>query len=130
MHSAVLALLLTAAGVLGLASNASAVRHDDELAKVKAELEKTQSELGATRAQLDATREALEKLADKVDRIESGAGATASTAPSGPRIAPVNADNPAISLWTRPPRTFWANVTPPRRTRPLPRDVIHHRSGF
>ena len=65
---------------------------------MKAELEKTQSELGATRAQLDATREALEKLADKVDRIESGSGATASAAPSGPRIAPVNADNPAISF--------------------------------
>jgi hypothetical protein len=97
VHSAILALLL-AAGALGIVSDATAARHDDELARVKAELEKTQSELGATRAQLDATREALEKLADKVDRIESGSGSTASAVPSGPRIAPVNADNPAISF--------------------------------
>lgn len=97
MHSAIVALLL-AAGALGIVSDASASRHDDELAKVKAELEKTQSELGATRAQLDATREALETLADKVDRIESGSGSTASAVPSGPRVAPVNADNPAISF--------------------------------
>ena len=98
MHSAILALLLTAAGVLGIASHATATQHDDDLAKVKAELEKTQSELGATRAQLDATRAALEKLAEKVDRIESGSSTTASATTSGPRIAPVNADNPAISF--------------------------------
>lgn len=93
-----LALLLAAASIGGAATEASAAQSDDELAKVKSELEKTQSELGATRAQLEATREALEKLADKVDRIESGASSTAGTEPSGPRIPPVNADNPAISF--------------------------------
>jgi hypothetical protein len=89
---------IAAAAIFGVASQATATKSDDELAHVKAELEKTQSELGATRDQLDATRKALEKLADKVDRIESGSSTTASAAPSGPRIAPVNADNPAISF--------------------------------
>jgi len=92
------ATLFAAAAIAGVAARATAVKSDDELANVKAELEKTQSELGATRAQLDATREALEKLSEKVDRIESGASTTASVAPSGPRIAPVNVDNPAISF--------------------------------
>lgn len=92
------AMLFAAAAIFGVATRATAAKSDDELAHVKAELEKTQSELGATRAQLDATRAALEKLADKVDRIESGSSTTASAAPSGPRIAPVNADNPAISF--------------------------------
>lgn len=92
------ATLFAAAAFFGVATRATAAKSDDELAHVKAELEKTQSELGATRAQLDATRKALEKLADKVDRIESGSSTTASVAPSGPRIAPVNADNPAISF--------------------------------
>ena len=80
------------------APRANANHSDDELEKVKAELEKTQSELGATRTQLDATRAALDALAAKVDRIESGSSTTASATPSAPRIAPVNADNPAISF--------------------------------
>jgi len=92
------ATLFAAAAIFGVATRATAVKSDDDLAHVKAELEKTQLELGATRAQLDATRAALEKLADKVDRIESGSSTTASVTPSGPRIAPVNADNPAISF--------------------------------
>jgi hypothetical protein len=92
------ATLFATTTILGIAVRATASKTDDELAHVRAELEKTQSELGATRAQLDATRAALEKLADKVDRIESGSSTTASAAPSGPRIAPVNADNPAISF--------------------------------
>ncbi len=93
MHSAILACLLTAAGVLGLASNAGATQSDDELAKVKAELARTRSEL-------DDTRSALQKLADKVEQLENGAAGAnaAAVAPSGPRLAPVNADNPAISF--------------------------------
>jgi len=80
------------------APRANANHPDVELEKVKAELEKTQSELGATRTQLDATRAALDALAAKVDRIESGSSTTASATASAPRIAPVNADNPAISF--------------------------------
>ena len=90
MHSAVLSCLLAAAGVCGLAVSATASRSDDELAKVKAELARTRSEL-------DDTRSMLQQLADKVDRLENGGGSI-SAAGSGPRIAPVNADNPAISF--------------------------------
>ena len=91
MHSAVLAGLLVAAAVSGLAASATATQTDDELAKVKAELARTRSEL-------DDTRSMLQKLADKVEQLENGASGGAIAAGSGPRIAPVNADNPAISF--------------------------------
>jgi hypothetical protein len=90
VQSAALACLLAAAGVFGLAVSATATQTDDELAKVKAELARTRSEL-------DDTRSMLQKLADKVEQLENG-GSGPNAAASGPRIAPVNADNPAISF--------------------------------
>jgi hypothetical protein len=91
VHSAILACLLTAAGMFGLAANATATQSDDELAKVKAELARTRSEL-------DDTRSALQKLADKVDRLESDGVAASAAGAGGPRLPPVNIDNPAISF--------------------------------
>jgi hypothetical protein len=90
VHSAILAVLLAAAGALGFAATAAATPSDDELAAVKAELARTRSEL-------DATRSALERLADKVERLESS-GSAGSAASGESRIAPVNVDNPAISF--------------------------------
>lgn len=91
LQSTILACLLAAAGAFGFAAQAAAARSDDELAKVKAELARTRSEL-------DDTRSALQKLADKVDRLENGGSSGYATPAAGPRIAPVNADNPAISF--------------------------------
>jgi hypothetical protein len=92
VHSQI-ALLLGAAAALGIATAAAAADKDGELNQVKAELARTRSEL-------DATKSALQALSAKVEQIER-AGAAAGIAaapPSGPRIAPVNADNPAISF--------------------------------
>jgi len=90
----VLALLLAAAPRLALAAQT-----DAELAAVKAELTQTQNELAATRAQLAVTQSALSKLSTKVEALEAaGPQAAAAPEPSGPRIPPVNADNPAISF--------------------------------
>ena len=81
------------------AALAASKSSDAELAAVKAQLSSTQDELAATRAQLAVTQSALSRLASKVDALETaGAPATPAPAPSGPRIPPVNADNPAISF--------------------------------
>jgi hypothetical protein len=80
--------LLCAAPLVLFSPPASAA--DDELAAVKAEL-------AATRAQLAATRDALEQVERRLDELEASAAAPAG-APSGPRIPPVNVNNPAISF--------------------------------
>jgi hypothetical protein len=84
------ALLRAALPILLAASAASAATEEDELEAVKAELAATQAQLGATQA-------ALEKVERRLDELESGPPAPAQAA-SGPRIPPVNIDNPAISF--------------------------------
>jgi len=67
---------------------------------LQSELSATKQELHQTREELSATRDALRALARKVEALEaaqpsqSPAGAPGATA----RIAPVNADNPAVSF--------------------------------
>jgi hypothetical protein len=67
-----------------------AATNDDELAAMK-------SELAATKSELAATRDALGRVERRLDELESSAAAPAGAA-AGPRIPPVNADNPAISF--------------------------------
>jgi hypothetical protein len=86
---------LLAAPLFLFAAGSSAATNDDELAAVKAEL-------AATRSQLSATVQALERVERRLDELEVGAAPAAAradaTAPAAPRLPPVNADNPAISL--------------------------------
>lgn len=71
---------------------ASAIVAEQELAEVK-------QELAATKEQLADTLEVLEKVEQRLDQLESGAAAAPpASAPSGPRLAPVNVNNPAISF--------------------------------
>jgi hypothetical protein len=79
-----------AALILLAMSVARAAAEEDELAAVRAEL-------AATRAQLGATQAALEAVERRLDELEASAAAPAQ-APSGPRIPPVNVNNPAISF--------------------------------
>jgi len=91
-----------AASALTLAAEpalAAAAQSASELAAVRAELTSTQNELAATRAQLAVTQSALSRLTTKVEGLAaSGSASTTPLEPSGPRIPPVNADNPAISF--------------------------------
>ena len=66
---------------------------EEELAAVKKELAETQAELGAA-------REALARVERRLDTLEASAasGGAAAAATSGPRLPPVNADNPAVSF--------------------------------
>lgn len=83
---------LCAAPLALLAAAGSAATNDPELAAVKAEL-------AATKSQLSATQTALERVEHRLDDLEASSTAPAQAlAPSGPRIPPVNADNPAISF--------------------------------
>lgn len=82
--------LLRAAPALLIATAAAAATSDDELAALRAEL-------AATKSQLAATQSALAKVESRLDEIEAGPAAAAE-APSGPRIPPVNVNNPAISF--------------------------------
>ncbi len=82
---------------------ASAATQADELAAVKAELADTKEKLADTQAKLANTEQTLGAIAQRLDRLEANGPAPAQTLamqapPSGPRIAPVNADNPAISF--------------------------------
>jgi len=61
------------------------------------ELEAMKAELAATKQKLAATETTLERVERRLDQLEANAPAAAPP-PSGPRIAPVNADNPAISF--------------------------------
>ena len=82
------ALLL--AGQLLSPSLASAQSKEEELAAVKAEL-------AETRQQLDGALATLKSFEQRLAELEAGAP-SAAAAPSGPRIPPVNVDNPAISF--------------------------------
>src|SRR5262245_34213846 len=93
-----MALLLVAGSALGFPSGAAGADRDQELVAVKAELSQTKTQLDATRAELATTRDALARLTTKVDALEAAGPGAASAAPSGPRLPPVNADNPAISF--------------------------------
>ncbi len=84
------ALLRVAPLILFATTPAPAATEEDELAAVKAEL-------AATKAQLGATQAALEKVERRLDELESSTAAPAEAA-SGPRIPPVNINNPAISF--------------------------------
>src|SRR5262245_27783671 len=82
------ALLL--AGQLLSPSLASAQSKEEELAAVKAEL-------AETRQQLDGALATLKSFEQRLAELEAGAP-SAAAAPTGPRIPPVNVDNPAISF--------------------------------
>jgi len=82
--------LLRAAPALLFATVATASTSEDELAAVRAEL-------AATRSQLAATQSALARVESRLDELEAGSAAPSQIA-DAPRIAPVNADNPAISF--------------------------------
>jgi hypothetical protein len=65
------------------------------------EISKLQSELAATKSELAETKNLLSALAQRVDQLSRGDGAAPAEATPGQataRIAPVNADNPAISF--------------------------------
>ena len=82
--------LLFAAPLVLLSLPGSAAKQTEDLATVKAELD-------ATKQELAATRNTLERVERRLDQLEASSAAPAA-ATSGPRIAPVNADNPAISF--------------------------------
>jgi hypothetical protein len=83
--------LLCAAPLVLLSNPATAIVAERELAEVKQELAVTQRKLADT---LDT----LAKVEQRLDQLESGGAPVAATAPSTPRIPPVNVDNPAISF--------------------------------
>jgi hypothetical protein len=82
------ALLCAALPVLSPISGAATA--DADLAAVRAEL-------AATKEELAATRDTLRTVERRLERLESGAAAPAPAA-GGPRIPPVNIDNPAVSF--------------------------------
>lgn len=94
--------LLCAGQLLLLPALGSAATHEDALAAVKAELADTKHELAETKQKLETTEQTLGAIVQRLDRLEATGQApaqVASVAPAaGPRIAPVNADNPAISF--------------------------------
>jgi hypothetical protein len=94
------AVCVLAAGVGLAAPRAGAA--EPEVERLRGELASTQAELSETRQELSTTRAALETLTQRVDAMEPGPGAApvAATPPAGTtaRLAPVNADNPAISF--------------------------------
>ena len=69
---------------------ASATIGEREIAELRAEL-------AATQGKLASTLDTLARVERRLDQLESGPAVPAPM-PSGPRIAPVNVDNPAISF--------------------------------
>ncbi|HVP28024.1 MAG TPA: hypothetical protein VMW35_02535 [Myxococcota bacterium] len=66
---------------------------------LRQELEATKAELATTKQELGETRRALSDLSQRVDAIQgSVAPSPAAAAGATTRLAPVNADNPAISF--------------------------------
>jgi hypothetical protein len=94
--------LLWAGQLVLLPALGSAATPSEELAAVKAELADTKQELSQTQQKLAVTEQALGSITERLDRLEAGGQAPAqiaAVAPSaGPRIPPVNADNPAVSF--------------------------------
>jgi len=90
---------LACSSLIPLAAPARAAETDDR-GRLESELDETKSALRETREVLSATRDALSALSRKVEALEAAQPTAASAAASGAttRIAPVNADNPAISL--------------------------------
>jgi hypothetical protein len=94
--------LLVAAALTLTPITASAA--DSEVDQLRRELEATKQQLSATQEELSSTRSALGELSRKVDALQSAAAATPAAPAPAPRvaetarIAPVNADNPAISF--------------------------------
>jgi hypothetical protein len=66
--------------------------------RLREELSVTRRELSATREALAATQQTLADLARRVDSLEPSAPAAVPDAAVTARLAPVNADNPAISF--------------------------------
>jgi hypothetical protein len=62
------------------------------------ELDAVKAELAETRQKLAATEGVLARVEQRLDQLEAAAPVASAAAPSGPRIAPVNVDNPAISF--------------------------------
>jgi hypothetical protein len=90
-----------AAGV-GLAAPGARTA-EPEVERLRQELASTRAELSETKHELSTTRAALEVLTQRVDALQPAAAATApgaATPGAGTtaRLAPVNADNPAISF--------------------------------
>jgi hypothetical protein len=90
---------LACSSLIPLAAPARAAGTDDH-GRLESELDETKSALRETREVLSATRDALSALSLKVEALEAAQPTAASSAPSGAtaRLAPVNADNPAISF--------------------------------
>jgi len=94
-------LLVAAALIL---SPIAAAASDSEVERLRRELTSTQQELSATRAELDSTKSVLGELARRVAVLESAAPAAPVAVAAAPppsttaRLAPVNADNPAVSF--------------------------------
>jgi hypothetical protein len=89
---------LAAAGLVLAASHASGDEVEGE--GLRSQLEATRQELAQARSELASTRAALEALTRRVDSIQAGERAPAAVAPAATtaRLAPVNADNPAVSF--------------------------------
>lgn len=84
--------------LLAAAPSAAPAASDSE--RLAAELDKTKNELRQTRDTLALTRDALERLTRKVEALEEAQPAAPSREEPGAtaRLAPVNADNPALSF--------------------------------
>lgn len=90
---------LACSSLIPLAAPARATGTDDH-ARLESELDETKSALRETREVLSATRDALSALSRKVEALEAAQPTAAAAAASGAttRVAPVNADNPAVSF--------------------------------
>jgi hypothetical protein len=91
-----------AATVLALIP-ATAQAADSEVERLRRELESTRQELSTTKDELRSTQNTLADLVRRVDALQAGASTPVPPAPPPPasttaRLAPVNADNPALSF--------------------------------
>jgi hypothetical protein len=86
-------------GALLCAASVSLLPHPGLAASEAPELSAVQAELAATQQELAVTKDTLARVVQRLDQLEATGAATApGAAPAGPRLAPVNADNPAISF--------------------------------
>lgn len=87
-----------AAGFALFTSPAPASAEAPEIESVQSALAETREELAATRAELAAANQALAELTRRVDALQDGAASPSVAQGGTARIAPVNADNPAMSF--------------------------------